>query len=41
VRLDIAAVPKGGLFLPMWAVYPIERPPGPAGRWLITQLASP
>lgn len=39
VRLDIAALPKGGLFLPMWAVYPIERLPGPAGRWLIAQLA--
>ena len=32
VRLDVAALPKGGLFLPMWAVYPMERPPGPAGR---------
>jgi DNA-binding transcriptional LysR family regulator len=38
VQLDIAALPKGGLFLTMWAVYPIERPPGPAGRWLIAQL---
>jgi hypothetical protein len=38
VRLDVAALPKGGLFLPMWAVYPMERPPGPAGRWLIGQL---
>lgn len=38
VRLDIAALPKGGLFLPMWAVYPIERLPGPAGRWLIERL---
>lgn len=38
VRLDVAALPKGGLLLPMWAVYPMERPPGPAGRWLIGQL---
>lgn len=38
VRLELAAGPRGGFCLPMWAVYPAERPPGPAGRWLITQL---
>ncbi|MBB2961950.1 LysR family transcriptional regulator [Methylobacterium sp. R2-1] len=40
VRLDIAALPKAVLHQPMWTVYPMERPPGPAGRWLIAQLRS-
>ena len=33
-----AAAPRDGIFLPMWAVYPADRPPGPAGRWLIARL---
>jgi DNA-binding transcriptional LysR family regulator len=43
VRLDTAASPRGGLMLPMAAVYRTEAPPGPAGRWLIERLrdASP
>lgn len=38
VRLDLADGPKRGFHLDMWAVYPAERPPGPAGRWLIAKL---
>ncbi|AIR67190.1 LysR family transcriptional regulator [Cedecea neteri] len=38
VRLSIEDVPPGGLALPMFGVYPIASPPGPAGRWLIERL---
>ncbi|SQC91330.1 Uncharacterised protein [Cedecea neteri] len=38
VRLNIEDVPPGGLALPMFGVYPIASPPGPAGRWLIERL---
>ncbi|GBQ71029.1 LysR family transcriptional regulator [Ameyamaea chiangmaiensis NBRC 103196] len=38
VRLAIEDVPADGLLLPMSAVYPVSRPPGPAGRWLIERL---
>jgi DNA-binding transcriptional LysR family regulator len=40
VELNIEDVPAGGLILPMFAVYPVDRPPGPAGRWLIKRLAA-
>jgi DNA-binding transcriptional LysR family regulator len=38
VELEIEDVPAGGLILQMSAVYPIAKPPGPAGRWLIERL---
>lgn len=38
VRLHIEDMPEQGLSLPMFAVYMSERPPGPAGRWLIERL---
>ncbi|VEB96302.1 HTH-type transcriptional activator AllS [Cedecea lapagei] len=38
VKLNIEDVPPGGLALPMFGVYPIASPPGPAGRWLIERL---
>lgn len=38
VELAIEDVPRGGMILPMSAVYPTSAPPGPAGRWLIDRL---
>jgi DNA-binding transcriptional LysR family regulator len=38
VELSIEDVPPGGIILPMAAVYPISKPPGPAGRWFIERL---
>jgi DNA-binding transcriptional LysR family regulator len=38
VKLNVEDLPDAGLVLPMFAVYPSARPPGPAGRWLIERL---
>lgn len=38
VELSIEEVPAGGLKLPMNAVYRVDAPPGPAGRWLIDRI---
>jgi DNA-binding transcriptional LysR family regulator len=38
VQLRIEDLPEQRLSLPMFAVYPSEQPPGPAGRWLIERL---
>lgn len=37
-KLLIEELPEQGLSLPMFAVYLTEKPPGPAGRWLIERL---
>jgi DNA-binding transcriptional LysR family regulator len=38
VELSVEDVPPGGLSLPMFAIYRIADPPGPAGRWMIDRL---
>jgi DNA-binding transcriptional LysR family regulator len=38
VRLSIEDMPPDGLKLPMSAVYRVDAPPGPAGRWMINRL---
>ncbi|MGO6743826.1 LysR family transcriptional regulator [Rhizobium ruizarguesonis] len=38
IELSIEDIPPGGLKLPMSAVYRVEAPPGPAGRWMIDRL---
>ena len=38
VTLDLEDTPNGGYLLPVSAMYPAEKPPGPAGRWLINRL---
>lgn len=38
VELSIEDVPAGGLKQPMNAVYRVDAPPGPAGRWLIDRI---
>lgn len=38
VRLLIEDVPPGGLRWPMMAIYRIDEPPGPAGRWMIERI---
>ncbi|MEX2693007.1 LysR family transcriptional regulator [Rhizobium mongolense] len=38
VELAIEDIPRGGLKLPMSAVYRVDAPPGPAGRWMIDRL---
>jgi DNA-binding transcriptional LysR family regulator len=38
VELLVEDVPPGGLSLPMFAIYRIADPPGPAGRWMIDRL---
>nr|WP_299507093.1 LysR family transcriptional regulator [uncultured Rhizobium sp.] len=38
IELSIEDVPPGGLKLPMSAVYRVDAPPGPAGRWMIDRL---
>jgi DNA-binding transcriptional LysR family regulator len=40
VRLDIEDVPADGQIIEMSAVYPVARPPGPAGRWFIQRLSA-
>lgn len=38
IELSIEDIPPGGLKLPMSAVYRVDAPPGPAGRWMIDRL---
>jgi DNA-binding transcriptional LysR family regulator len=38
VRLDVEDIPADGQLIEMSAVYPIAKPPGPAGRWFIQRL---
>ncbi|NSY62232.1 LysR family transcriptional regulator [Agrobacterium tumefaciens] len=38
IELSIQDIPPGGLKLPMSAVYRVDAPPGPAGRWMIDRL---
>ncbi|WP_035201151.1 LysR family transcriptional regulator [Agrobacterium tumefaciens] len=38
IELPIQDIPPGGLKLPMSAVYRVDTPPGPAGRWMIDRL---
>ncbi|MCR6727772.1 LysR family transcriptional regulator [Agrobacterium fabrum] len=38
IELSIQDIPPGGLGLPMSAVYRVDAPPGPAGRWMIERL---
>jgi DNA-binding transcriptional LysR family regulator len=38
IELLIQDIPPGGLKLPMSAVYRVDAPPGPAGRWMINRL---
>jgi DNA-binding transcriptional LysR family regulator len=40
VRIDLEDVPNANLVMPMSAVFRPDRPPGPAGRWLIERLKS-
>ncbi len=40
VRIDLEDVPKANLVMPMSAVFRADKPPGPAGRWLIERLKS-
>src|SRR6266481_5179754 len=40
VKIRIEDVPQGHLVMAMAAVFRAERPPGPAGRWLIERLKS-
>src|SRR5450432_3390620 len=38
IKLSVEDLPDEGLILPMFAVYPTAKPPGPAGRWFIERL---
>ncbi|RWX74677.1 LysR family transcriptional regulator [Neorhizobium lilium] len=38
IELSIEDIPPGGLKLPMSAIYRVDDPPGPAGRWMIDRL---
>src|SRR3989454_8303433 len=40
VKIRIEDVPQGHLIMAMAAVFRTDRPPGPAGRWLIERLKS-
>jgi DNA-binding transcriptional LysR family regulator len=40
VKIEIDDVPDAILVMPMSAVFRTDRPPGPAGRWLIERLKS-
>jgi DNA-binding transcriptional LysR family regulator len=40
VRIDLEDIPDATLVMPMSAVFRTDRPPGPAGRWLIERLKS-
>src|SRR6266446_6814408 len=40
VKIDLEDVPDANLVMPMSAVFRADRPPGPAGRWLIERLKS-
>ena len=38
VEIEVEDFPEGQRLLPMVAAYPADRPPGPAGRWLIERV---
>lgn len=38
VQLEVEDMPGSGLNLPMSAIYRVDTPPGPAGRWMIERL---
>ena len=40
VKIGLEDIPDASLVMPMWAVFRTDRPPGPAGRWLIERLKS-
>ena len=40
VRIDLEDVPDANLVMVMSAVFRTDKPPGPAGRWLIEHLKS-
>jgi DNA-binding transcriptional LysR family regulator len=40
VKIDLEDIPDAQLVMPMSAVFRTDRPPGPAGRWLIERLKS-
>jgi DNA-binding transcriptional LysR family regulator len=40
VKIDLEDVPEANLVMAMSAVFRTDRPPGPAGRWLIERLKS-
>jgi hypothetical protein len=40
VKIRIEDIPEGHLVMAMAAVFRTDRPPGPAGRWLIERLKS-
>jgi len=40
VKIRIEDIPDANLVMAMSAVFRIDRPPGPAGRWLIDRLKS-
>ena len=40
VKIALEDVPEANLVMPMYAVFRSDRPPGPAGRWLIDRLKS-
>src|SRR5437016_733834 len=40
VKIGIEDIPDANLVMPMSAVFRTDRPPGPAGRWLIERLKS-
>jgi len=40
VKIRIEDIPEGHLAMAMSAVFRADRPPGPAGRWLIERLKS-
>jgi DNA-binding transcriptional LysR family regulator len=40
VKIGIQDVPNANLVMAMSAVFRTDRPPGPAGRWLIERLKS-
>jgi DNA-binding transcriptional LysR family regulator len=40
VRIDLEDVPDANLVMVLSAVFRTDKPPGPAGRWLIEHLKS-
>ena len=40
VKIRIEDLPEGHLAMAMFAVFRTDRPPGPAGRWLLERLKS-
>jgi DNA-binding transcriptional LysR family regulator len=40
VKIRLEDIPEGMLVMAMSAVFRTDRPPGPAGRWLIERLKS-